>query len=689
MRKKRNDIVQDIKDKVKKEIEDEEKQQMNNSNIAGITSRVFTPKEEHDNLDYGSMVDFEVSPSDDDDSIYNQDPHTTTFPDNELNVFAEYLKNNIVYDVGFRLVSNEENVTQLKHCYCPMALLFKNLMSTFGFSISSLSFNNCCDTKKYSPSGLVDHLKDKANACVYHKFTQEYLRCLYNNYWSNKSGDHFAFKKNSNDPVARHGNQLKMSLEEYVNHKDCILAKVMLQEYNSKHKLSLRKPMINNSSTNSSNNHQNNASSHDYGCNNGNSNDFASSNASRNFRPNAHSNNIHQWPHEQRFQCHGPSRDRTKQRFEHNHYHRFGPNTQNSTNCYDINDHHHNCQRHNVNTSHGMSWHLNGLNRHNHHRYGGNNHYHRQGPPDTRFHHRNHSTQQNYNHDDTYNNQPNKQTDILNKKAEVLAKENKSIGVRLIPGVNCKKYDNGSEIFYTHNSDGNTINIQNVTTNNCIETESGKRYIQLVSPYHSYSAEKKESKENNMAQLSRNEQNADDSNPSKRKKDIEILEDSSLMKKTKRTVNVVRAQTNTATKTAARQILKYHRKISKRLKKYFLSQTQSRVVNLDFKFKITDTSNEQQGETKEYANCHLSRCFSSKLSYPVTLDDCRKALSLEVESVDDLSWTVFIPGKATKSFLVDSKTVSRIVANHMDDKTDGGHIRLNISDKVDVSNILN
>ena len=108
-----------------------------------------------------------------------------------VNTWVSCLRYNYIFDSGI-----SESHTSLKEidasCLCPCSTTMKFWREQFGLNF--MKENDCCKGKKlYSPTGLVDHLRNKGNSgCLLHLASYEYLKKLY------ASQTNFFQERNSN-----------------------------------------------------------------------------------------------------------------------------------------------------------------------------------------------------------------------------------------------------------------------------------------------------------------------------------------------------------------------------------------------------------------------------------------------------------------------------------------------------------
>ena len=113
------------------------------------------------------------------------------FPIEILTSFGQYLTNNLIFDVGFRVMYKNEFKNNA-YCSCPCSKMFNPLRKIF--NCHDIHKIGCMETNKpFKPSALLQHMESKEKeGCIYHKFAYVYLRKLYNEF-PVKGIDHYAF----------------------------------------------------------------------------------------------------------------------------------------------------------------------------------------------------------------------------------------------------------------------------------------------------------------------------------------------------------------------------------------------------------------------------------------------------------------------------------------------------------------
>ena len=113
------------------------------------------------------------------------------FPIEILTSFGQYLTNNLIFDVGFRVMYKNEFKNNA-YCSCLCSKMFNPLRKIF--NCHDIHKIGCMETNKpFKPSALLQHMESKEKeGCIYHKFAYVYLCKSYNEFPVKKI-DHYAF----------------------------------------------------------------------------------------------------------------------------------------------------------------------------------------------------------------------------------------------------------------------------------------------------------------------------------------------------------------------------------------------------------------------------------------------------------------------------------------------------------------
>ena len=174
--------------------------------------------EEQLNMQDEQLVDYEAT--EDENSLPDgfDLTHPGSFLKSTYEHFGNYLYHNLIFDAGFRVVTTEtKHLKDDAYCYCPCSKMFHTFRcKTFKFPES---LDGCieCKTKRYTPSGLIQHLNDtRGQNCFLHHLVHEYISTLYNNMWGETSGVHYAFLTKKADILQQ------MNLHSFRQHEDCV-----------------------------------------------------------------------------------------------------------------------------------------------------------------------------------------------------------------------------------------------------------------------------------------------------------------------------------------------------------------------------------------------------------------------------------------------------------------------------------
>ena len=90
----------------------------------------------------------------------------------QINQWIEEIENNVVFDAGFRI--NPDDMLSTTFCYCPCSRKFRRIHNICckGDATYNLLENLLVCKEIYTPRGLLKHLKDNINECV---FSQAYI----------------------------------------------------------------------------------------------------------------------------------------------------------------------------------------------------------------------------------------------------------------------------------------------------------------------------------------------------------------------------------------------------------------------------------------------------------------------------------------------------------------------------------
>ena len=101
--------------------------------------------------------------------------------------------------------------SQFKSCYCPCNKKMETWRKLFGLTNVTMCTTSKGSDKPYTDLGLVAHLEQKANGCIYHDLVLKFIRALYSNFW-NSSTNHKALYK-MNDKAYKRAESLQNQRE--------------------------------------------------------------------------------------------------------------------------------------------------------------------------------------------------------------------------------------------------------------------------------------------------------------------------------------------------------------------------------------------------------------------------------------------------------------------------------------------
>ena len=149
----------------------------------------------NDSSDNESHDDEESMSSRDEEYFGRNFKYCTGTKVNRYKNFGEYIVQNLVFDIGFRIVGDSPNIFNSKTCKCPCSGAFEPVLKCFGIHKSYFKHDEYCSNNSFSPEGLRDHLQTHIdNDCKFHELTYKYLQILYFNYLGDYSQEHFAFE---------------------------------------------------------------------------------------------------------------------------------------------------------------------------------------------------------------------------------------------------------------------------------------------------------------------------------------------------------------------------------------------------------------------------------------------------------------------------------------------------------------
>ena len=109
-------------------------------------------------------------------------------------LFVNELKNNPLFDMGFRVYSkSSRQMTLNKNCICPCSQKCSTWHKMFDLDFLE-NQSRCSSTKTYEPYALYQHCESLSKTCVYHYLTKRYLYHLYNDWWVTLIKDKRRFK---------------------------------------------------------------------------------------------------------------------------------------------------------------------------------------------------------------------------------------------------------------------------------------------------------------------------------------------------------------------------------------------------------------------------------------------------------------------------------------------------------------
>ena len=140
--------------------------------------------------------------SDDDDSsndspipnMVNISQHGAGNITNQYVPFIKALPDCVGLFFGFHV--SPVRICQFNFCYCPGNKKMENWRKQFGLTNVNMCTTSKGRDKGYTDLGIVAHLQQKANGCLYHAIVLKFIQYLYSNFWNDYTHHKALYKMN-------------------------------------------------------------------------------------------------------------------------------------------------------------------------------------------------------------------------------------------------------------------------------------------------------------------------------------------------------------------------------------------------------------------------------------------------------------------------------------------------------------